>query len=93
MRMQGSTKRPSRGPEHGYIPGEQPGIDVRHVAQVTGVHKDHATAGNGGWGGVLQITHLQCGMAYIKLLTSPVSVQFHAKATAVRNIRVFMPLV
>ena len=45
--------------EHGSLPGHQPGVDIWHVAQVSGIHKDHATAGDGGWRGILQVTHLQ----------------------------------
>lgn len=48
--------------EHGSIPGHQPGVNIWHVAQITGVHKDHATAGDGGWRGILQVAHLQLGM-------------------------------
>ena len=53
--------------EHGSTPGHQPSVDVWHIAQVTRVHKDHATAGDGGWRGILQVTHLRLGMYYIEL--------------------------
>lgn len=80
--------------EHGSVPGHQPGINKRHVAQVTGVHKDHATAGDGGWRGILQVTHLQFGMCDIKLpnyastvlLTSQLSTQ-HSQLAAHFNVQ------
>lgn len=50
----------------GSVPGHQPGVDIWHEAQIAGVHKDHATAGDGGWRGILQVTHLQCGMCDIQ---------------------------
>lgn len=67
------------GSELESIPGHQPGVDVWHVAQVTGVHKDHATAGDSGWRGILQVTHLRLAICHIRLSKLASSVRVTTK--------------